>query len=290
MTELALGALAAVVASVLFSGGLVLQAQEARTVPGDHGAGTSLVARLVRRPRWLAGCGLMVVGFCFHVGALWAAPLSVVQPALAAGLVVLLVAGSRSEGVPVGGRERLAVLAIGAAVVVLTVTGPERTIAAPDALVLVPALAALGALALAPWALAGAGVARRSLAATVGAGAAYSLTGVTTKLISDASDTGDLLVAGLWLVVTGAAALVALVDQTTALQSRAATQVGVVVYVAPVVVPVLLAPLLAGESWSDLPGGGVWLAISVVVVCTASAALAVSRQVTGLERAAAGTG
>jgi hypothetical protein len=290
MTELALGALAAVVASVLFSAGLVLQAQEARTVPEEHGMRLSLVAGLLRRRRWVAGCGLMVVGFGFHVAALWAAPLSVVQPALAAGLVVLLVAGARLEGEPIGSRERVAVLAIGVAVVVLTVTGPERTIASPGVLVLVLALGGLGALALSPYAVIRGPAARRSLAAMVGAGAAYSLTGVTTKLISDASDTGDWVAAALWLSVTAVGAAAALVDQTTALQSRAPTQVGVVVYVAPVVVPVLLAPVLAGESWSDLPGGGAWLALAVVVVCGASAALATSRQVTGLERTAARTG
>jgi len=290
MTELALGALAAVVASVLFNVGLVLQAQKARAVKGAQGMRTRLVARLVRRPRWVAGCALMVVGFGFHVAALWAAPLTVVQPALAAGLVVLLVAGARLEGRPVGGRERLAVVAIGVGVVALTLSAPERTIASPGPLVLALALGGLGVLALAPWAPGAGAPARRALAATVGAGAAYSLTGLTTKLMSDASDTGDLLGAGAWLAVTALAAFVALVDQTTALRSRPATQVGVVVYVAPVVVPVLLAPALVGEAWTDAPWAGVPLALAVLVICAGATALSTSRQVVGLERAAAGTG
>ncbi len=111
MGELALGALSAVTASVLFSVGLVLQSLEARTMPGEYSLRLSLITHLLGR--WLAGCLTMVAGFGFHVLALLLAPLAVVQPSLTAGLVVLLVAGIREDAEPVHAREVLAVIAIG---------------------------------------------------------------------------------------------------------------------------------------------------------------------------------
>src|SRR3954466_11346397 len=143
MAELSLGALTAVTASVLFSAGLVLQSLEARTIPAEHSLRLSLIARLLGRRRWIAGGLIMVVGFGFHVCALLLAPLTVVQPSLAAGLIVLLVAGgrhdarplhgrdglagrARTDAEPVHGRDVLAVLAISFGVVGLTLTASQR--------------------------------------------------------------------------------------------------------------------------------------------------------------------
>src|SRR3954452_613869 len=126
MGDLALGAVAAVTASALFSAGLVLQSLEARTVPAEHSLRVSLIGRLLGRRRWVLGGILMVIGFGFHVGALLLAPLTVVQPSLAAGLVVLLVAGARIDGQPVMRREVAAVIAISAGVVGLTLAASDR--------------------------------------------------------------------------------------------------------------------------------------------------------------------
>src|SRR3954452_616961 len=153
MGELALGAVAAVTASALFSAGLVLQSLEARTVPAQHSLRLSLIRRLLDRRRWVLGGLLMVIGFGFHVGALLLAPLTVVPPSLAAGLVVLLVVGARSGGEPIRLRETLAVAAISAGVVGLTLSSPERTTVTAGALALALALGALGAVALLPHAL-----------------------------------------------------------------------------------------------------------------------------------------
>jgi len=283
MGDSALGAVAAVTASALFSAGLVLQSLEARTVPAEHSLRLSLIGGLLGRRRWVLGGLLMVVGFGFHVGALLLAPLTVVQPSLAAGLVVLLVVGARSGGEPIRSREVLAVVAISLGVLGLTLTAPERTTISAGDLALAVGLGALGAVALLPHALAALDRRHRqagSLVATVGAGAAYSLTGLTTKLISDRLDAGDSAGAALWLALTIAGASLALVDQTTALQRRGATQVGVIIYVMPVVVPVLLAPLLVGETWGSSAAP---LALSVAAVCAGAASLAGSRQVSALE-------
>ena len=277
MAEVALGAVAAVTASVLFSAGLVLQSLEARAAPAEHALRLSLIGGLLGHLRWVAGGVLMVIGFGFHVGALMVAPLTVVQPALAAGLVVLLAAGRRTDDVPVGARELGGLTAISLGLVGLALTAPARTTLSASAATLALALGPVAALALLPHALALVEARHRqagSLPAALGAGAAYALTGVTTKLLSDRVDTGDWVGAAFWLALTALAATLALVDQTTALQGRTATHVGAIVYVMPVVVPVLLAPVLIGEDWYSSPVAGVPLALSFGAVCAGAVALA----------------
>ena len=280
MADFALGAAAAVAASALFSVGLVLQSLEARGAPREHALRLSLIAHLLRRTRWVAGGVLMAIGFGLHVAALMLAPLTVVQPSLVAGLLVLLVAGHYTDAAPVGARELGGVAAIVVGIVGLTLTAPARTTISAGAAALTLALGAVAAVALLPHLLALVDPRHRqpgTLAAAVGAGAAYSLTGLTTKLVSDGADTGQWLAAALWLALTAAAGALALVDQTTALQRRAATQVGVIVYLMPVVVPVLLAPVLVGEDWDTSRVGQVPLGLSVAAVCAGAVALSASR-------------
>jgi len=193
MGELALGALSAVTASVLFSVGLVLQSLEARTMPGEYSLRLSLITHLLGRRRWLAGCLTMVAGFGFHVLALLLAPLAVVQPSLTAGLVVLLVAGIREDAEPVHAREVLAVIAIGIGVVGVTVAAGQRTALSASTARLALALSPLAAVAISPYGLRlrrGGHDSEAGVSATLGAGAAFALTGLTTKLVSDRVATG----------------------------------------------------------------------------------------------------
>ncbi|MDQ6745567.1 MAG: hypothetical protein M3Z27_06100 [Actinomycetota bacterium] len=282
MVEVALGALAATTASVLFSSGLVLQSLEARTIPSEHSLRLSLIRRLLRRRRWIEGCLIMVTGFGFHVGALILAPLSVVQPSLTAGLVVLLIAGARHDAAPLRAREGLAVVAIALGVVGVTLTASQSTALSTSAGSLVVALAPLAAAAIAPYALvlwAAAPGAVSGIAATLGAGAAYALTGLTTKLVSDAVASGRWLGVVLWLMMTACSAGLALLNQTTALQRRAAAQVGAVIYVTPVVVPVLLAGLLLGARWPSSAAGAVVLGLAMGSICAGASFLSASREV-----------
>ncbi len=289
MGELLLGAIAAVIASALFSVGVVLQAAEARQVPAAGALRPAVIAQLLRRRRWVLGGALMLVGFAFHAGALTLAPLTVVQPALAAGLLVLLALGARSDGIPVTRRELAAVAAITAGLVGLTLTAPERTTVTAGGAALALVLGGLTALALVPYGAAALG--RRglgSLVPAVAAGAAYSVSAVTTKLFSDGLDGGEWLGAALWLAATMVAGALALLDQTTALQHGRTTQVGAIVYVLPVVIPVLLAPVLVGESWADSPAGGVPLALSIAVVCLGAATLGGSQRIAAVEEGGTG--
>ena len=188
MPSVAIGAIAAVVASALFSAGLVLQAVESRQVDPRHSLHLSLIGSLMCRPRFLLGTALTLVGFGFHVTALLLAPLTVVQPALSAGLLVLLVIAARTPDQEVGALEVGAVIAIAAGVVGVTLTAPERVPLEGERAALVAALAVLAGCTLVPYALARLGASRaRSVGAltTFGAGAAYAFSGLTTNLASD---------------------------------------------------------------------------------------------------------
>jgi hypothetical protein len=290
MGDLLLGAVAAVMASVLFSVGLVFQSLEARAVPPEHALRLSLITELLARPRWVLGCVIMIAGFALHVTALLLAPLTVVQPSLAAGIVVLLLAGARAERTPITQRQALAVLAVAAGVVGLTLTASERQTVTAGAGRLALALCPLGAVAVLPFV---ARLGRRwggALTATLGAGAAYALTGLTTKLVSDRLAQDDWAGVSLWLGITAAAAAVALVDQSTALQRRGAVYVGVTIYVLPVVVPVVLSAAVFREGWGTSPTSAVLLALSVATVCAGAGALAGSEHVRALEGVSPKTG
>lgn len=287
MPSVVLGAAAALAASALFSAGLVLQALETREVHPRHSLHLSLIARLMRRPRWLLGTGLTLLGFLFHVVALLLAPLTVVQPALSAGLLLLLAIAARTHEEDVGALEVGGVVAIAAGVIGLTLTAPERAPPEGASAALVAALAALAAVTLVPYALARLCIARQrpvGTLATIGAGAAYAFIGLTTKLFSDALAEGRWLEGLGWLAATATVGGLGFLSQLTALQRRTATQVGPVLYVMPVLIPVLLAPLVAGEGWGSTPLGGGALAASLAAVCAGTAVLAASSAVHRLVR------
>ena len=92
------GIAAAVGASTLYSLGIAIQALDAREAPQEDHLRVALVSGLLQRMRWLAGTGLSILGWPLQVLALLLAPLVVVQPALAVGLLVLLFIAQRMLG------------------------------------------------------------------------------------------------------------------------------------------------------------------------------------------------
>ena len=264
-----LGALAALVASGLFSIGLVLQAGESRQVDEKFSLHFGLIRRLVRRPRWVEGTLLTFAGYPFHVLALLLAPLTIVQPALAAGLLLLLIIGSRTPGETVRRRDWTGMGAIVIGIAVMTLSAPERAEVEARTSELLVALVLLALVTLVPYIaerLRGECTPGLTTMATFAAGTAYAFSGITSKLVSD--DLADERVASAfgWLVATAVIAGLGFLSQVTALQRRSATQVGPVIYVVPVLVPVLLAPFITGEDWGDTPLGGLVLVVSLLVV------------------------
>jgi drug/metabolite transporter (DMT)-like permease len=274
MVELVLGIAAAVGASTLYSLGVALQALDARQTPHDEYLRVGLARNLLKRRRWLLGTGLSLLGWPLQLLALSMAPLVVVQPAMAAGLLVLLLVGERMLGERAGHREHLAVSAIVLGVVGAALCAPPNTTTqSPDGVIAI-VLCALGVASLLPYIMLR--LTRRPPAAIAmgAAGLAYGWSGVATKLASDNLAYGFLLIAVAWGVATAAASAVAALSEMSALQSRPAIQVAPVVFVIQTAVPVALAPILFGERFTDTPLSGAVLATSLAVLIAGAAVLA----------------
>src|SRR5271166_5163588 len=127
MVTLVLGIGAAVGASGLYSLGIALQAMDAKEAPHEEHLRLALARNLLGRARWLAGTGLSVLGWPLQVVALLLAPLVVVQPTLAAGLVVLMLFAERLLGEHAGRYEHLAMAAIVLGVLGIALAAPPRS-------------------------------------------------------------------------------------------------------------------------------------------------------------------
>lgn len=198
MTGSTLGAVIAAAAAVLFAVGAVVQHE---VTAGASSDGQPDLRRLLTSPAWLGGQVATVAAVGLQVVALGLAPVSVVQPLLAGGLVVALgIRSVRDRRLPSGTDLLGAALTAGGLAVFLVAARPAAlsTDHVPDPLpVLAAVLLALGLVALAGLAAEGP---RGALAAGLVAGIAM---GVAAVLISGALTT--LSSRGVLHALTGAA-------------------------------------------------------------------------------------
>jgi hypothetical protein len=282
MVDLVLGIAAAVAASTLYSLGIALQAMDAKQAPHGEHLRLALAWRLLRRARWLLGTGLSILGWPLQLVALLLAPLVVVQPALAAGLLVLLFLAQRMLGEHAGRSEHLATVAIVLGVIGAGLAAPPRSTGhGSENLAITFVLLGIGLAALVPYAL-------RLLAhppaalTMIGAGLAGGWSGIATKLASDDLSRGHIGLAIAWGLSTAVASGVGVLSEMSALQERPAIQVAPVVFVTQTVIPIVVAPLLFGESFADTPWGGVPLSASLARLMVGAAVLARSQLLVAL--------
>jgi hypothetical protein len=176
-------------------------------------------------------------------------------------------------GESAGRYEHLAMLAIAIGGVGIGLAAPARTTHTVGRLTITFVLVGLALASLLPYLLHA--VARSPAAITmVGAGLGFGWSGVATKLASNDLSHGRVGLAAAWALSTAAASGVGVLSEMSALQSRPAIQVAPVVFVTQTVIPVVLAPVLFGESFAATPLGGVPLAVSLAVLVAGAAALA----------------
>jgi drug/metabolite transporter (DMT)-like permease len=263
------GVVLAAGAAVCFDGAVAWQAHEARQEEPMRAG--HLLARLVRRRRWLVATAIAALGWPLQLAALSLAPLTLVQPTLALGLVALLVASAVVLHEPVGRLEIAAAAIVIGGVVVLTLAAPDHEDSHSGIVALLAVIVPLAALALGPWLRH-----RRGHAAALGAAAGFVATGLTTKLVSDGFSTGDIAAIVCWGALTAVLAVAGSADDMAAMQDLPASRVAPAILVAEIVGPVLLAPVLFGESWSQTPGGGVWIIVGLAAVLCGTLPLASS--------------
>jgi drug/metabolite transporter (DMT)-like permease len=269
------GLAVAVVASACYETGYAFQALEARSVSARHALRASLLFRLAGNGRWLAATGLSVLGWPLQVAALTLAPLALVQPTLALGLLLLLWLGARVLGEAVGRRELAAVALVVAGIAGIALNAPGRGSTTIGAGALV-ALALLGTVAATPYLIDG----RQGwLPAVLSAGAADSVAALAAKLVAGAVRDERWMIAVALAALAALAGVVATISEMSALQRSPATRVGPIVLAMQIVIPVVLGATVAGEDWSTTPAGGLALVVALATVVAGASLLAASRAV-----------
>src|ERR1051325_1010834 len=258
------GIAAAVVSSLLFNGGIVLQALEARRAPPELGLRLALLVALLRRWRWLLGLALGLVGVAPQILALELAPFVVVQPVLTVGLLLLLAVSVHTLGEEIGVREWVAVLAIIGGVALVAAGVPPHTEQHRGGLAVVAVVAALSVSAFAPF-LAREHAVGSGVLTMIASGLGFAATNVVTKLLSDDVGLDHYWNAAAWTVVAIADGAAATVTGMTAFQRARATGVVPVTTAIQSFLPIAIEPLFLREPWSRAAAGGIPLAAGVLM-------------------------
>lgn len=275
---MAIGLVAAVLAAACYEGGYVLQTLEAREAPSRDSLRASLLVRLAARKRWLAGTALSVLGAVFQVVALANAPVTLVQPVLALGLVALLILAQTVLHEHIGALEIAGAAAVILGVVLVGIESPKQSNEITSVTALVAVMAPVAVLAVLPFVLRG----RAPLAlAAGGAAAGDALAAIALKLTADAADSGQLGFAVLAAAGATVAGLLALTAEMSALREVPASRVAPVVLSAQVIVPAVAAMFAFGEPVSAP------VVIGVVLAGAGAGLLGASGAVTGLRSGAA---
>jgi drug/metabolite transporter (DMT)-like permease len=118
-----LGILVAALATTSYNVGLIVEKRALGAMPPiDARRAVSLVRTLVFDPVWLAGFALMLCGFGLQVVALMLAPVSVVQPVLGSGVVILVLLSRLVLRERLGRVELWCVLAVAVAIAAIALS------------------------------------------------------------------------------------------------------------------------------------------------------------------------
>jgi len=118
-----LAVVVALLATTAYHLGLILEKRALRRLPAiDARHALALLRIVLTAPAWLVGFALMACGFGLQVVALTLAPVSVVQPVLGSGVVVLLVLSRLVLRERLGRTELACVLAMAASIVVIALS------------------------------------------------------------------------------------------------------------------------------------------------------------------------
>jgi len=282
----ALGLASALVASALFNIGVALQAVESKKTPKSLGLRLGLLTRLLQRPVWLLGLTLGIVGVGPQVLAFAETPFAVVQPALTAGLLLLLVIGRRRLHESVGPVTWIGVVGIVAGVAVLAVGVPARVETHRGWLPVISVAVLLAIPSLLPFA---ARATRLDTAwlAMVATGTGFAATNVATKLMSDDVGLRNYPNAVAWALVALAMGIAATITNMTAFQRRPATIVVPVTTAIQTFLPIVLEPFFLRERWGSAPLDGAPIAVGILLAALGTVFVARARPVAELAAGAA---
>jgi hypothetical protein len=281
---LAVGLIAALVASALFNIGIALQGIEARSAPKQLGLRVSLLTRLFRRKRWVLGWALGVVGIAPQVLAFAEAPFVVVQTALASGLLILLFIGSRLFDEHVGWLEIAGVSAIIGGVGLVAWGAPPHVETHRSGAAVIAVAAGLAAAGFFPFLVRGTRW-YTGMGAIVASGAGFAASNVATKLLSDDIAAGHYVNATVWAIVGLITGVAATITGMTAFQRRRATTVVPVSTAVQTFLPILLEPFFLREDWASARFGGVPIGLGLLVALAGTLVVSRTKAVSDLSAA-----
>ena len=117
----------ALLATTAYNSGLILEKRALEQLPAiDVRRALSLARTVLTAPQWLAGFSLMLCGLAFQVIVLTIEPVTVVQPVLACGVVIVIVLSRLLLHEQLGGGEFgcVAVMAVSVILLALSTGGP----------------------------------------------------------------------------------------------------------------------------------------------------------------------
>jgi drug/metabolite transporter (DMT)-like permease len=271
---------------MLFNVGIVLQAIDARVAPARLALRFGLLLRLIRRPAWLVGWLLGIVGIWPQIIAYGKAPFVVVQPALAGGLLLMLILGARVLHERVHVKDVLGVSAIIGGVALVAWGAPSHTEAHRPWLDVIAVVAALSFAGAVPFAVRGSRL-DTGMLAIVACGCGFAATNVATKLLGDDYDLGHDLNAAIWAAVVFVNGVSATLTNMTAFQRRKATIVVPISTAVQTFLPIVLEPLFLREHWSSAAYDGAPLFAGLALACLGSVAVSATAAVSDLYARAA---
>ena len=272
---------AALLASILFNVGIVLQAIDARVAPRRLALRVGLLTRLLRRPVWVLGLALGLIGVWPQVIAYAKAPFVLVQPVLMLGLLIVLVLGVRILHEHVGLREVGGVLSIIGGVLLVAWGAPAHSEAHRGPLAVLAVFGGLGFVGILPWLVRGT-PADSGILTIVATGCAFGATNVATKLLGDDFNAGHYWNMVLWGGAALVMGVVATLVNMTAFQRRAATTVVPISTAVQTFLPIVLEPFFLVEHWSKAPDHGLPVAAGLAVALVGVILLGSSHAVSGV--------
>ncbi len=270
--------LLALVASVLFALGNVLQQRVAMRFPDNEAHSPLFLVRLVRIPAWDLGMGVILLGFVFHCGALSGGEIVIVQPILSLSLVLSLPLGVWLSGQRIGRREVvLAAIVTAALAVFLVLSDPAAGIEDPsNSAWLIAAVAVLVPSAVLTAAGLGRGPAIKAALVGSAAGAMYGLHGALVKGMVEQLDNGILGPVESWqLYAVIALAIVSLTVGQISLQPGDLPPAMATQSIATPVVGVILGVALFEETIHDTALGVAASLVALGVMLAGIAGLAI---------------
>jgi len=234
--------LLAFASSSLYALATSAQALEARRTPPETALRASLLARLVRRPIWLAGTAAGFLAWPVQAVALSLGSVALVQPAMGFGLVVLLLLGVAFLGERVGPREIAGVGLIIGAVGILAWAAPSETGSFTSAGTWVVGIGVV-LIAPAPYVLRLLGLSG-GLPTSLAAGLGWAWVGLATSLVDASIADRHWFAALAWAIGVGLMSFGTLLAEMTSLQSWPATRAVPIAFGIEMLLPAALAPAL----------------------------------------------